>query len=191
MRALPLIGLAFIALVGLSTAQAVTPVTPSALASVAADSNETAVWELRKLKGFQLPLVVNSENGPLQEASCDQLYNTAKELLLQLGARANDIEADMRGCYAYTINRSIDITFYVLTPANRRLTKVLAPPVEANWQTVQLNGNCRLLEHATKVILPLFSARNVKLIPNEDCARLGVGLFAQVLKAPQQEPASL
>jgi hypothetical protein len=191
MRALPLFCLAFVALVGLSTVQAAAPVTESALASKVANSNEAAVWELRKLKNFQLPLVVNSENGPLQEASCDQLYNTAKELLLQLGARANDIEADMRSCYAYTINRSIDVTFYVLAPSNKRLTKVPAPPVEANWQTVQLNGNCRLLEHATKVILPLFSTRNVKLISNEDCARLGVGLFAQVLKTPQQEPASL
>jgi hypothetical protein len=191
MRALPLFCLAFVALVGLSTVQAAVPATATAVASSAAASNETAVWELRKLKGFQLPLVVNSENGPLQEASCDQLYNTAKELLLQLGARANDIEADLRGCYAYTINRSIDVTFYVLTPTDKRLTKVPAPPVEANWQTVQLNGNCRLLEHATKVILPLFSARNVKLISNDDCTRLGVGLYAQVLRTPQQEPASL
>jgi hypothetical protein len=191
MRALSLICLACIALVDLATAQAAAPVTVAAIGSTAANSSETAVWERRTLKGFQLPLVVNSENGPLQEASCDQLYNTARELLLQLGARANDIEADMRACYAYTINRSIDVKFYALTPANRRLTKVPAAPVEAMWQTVQLNGNCRLLENATKRILPLFSTRNAKLISNDDCTRLGVGLYAQVLKAPQEEPASL
>jgi hypothetical protein len=46
----------------------------SSAAVVAGDSNQSAVWEPRTLPHFTLPLVLNSENGPLQEASCDQIY---------------------------------------------------------------------------------------------------------------------
>jgi hypothetical protein len=150
----------------------------------AADSNQTAVWEPRTLRNFTLPLVVNSENGPLQMASCDQIYDEAKLLLLQLGARASDIRADLRGCYAYTIQRSIDVMFSALvpaTPAAQAKNHASGPLVEAHWKTVLIKGNCRLLEDATKKLLPSFTTSDVKLISSADCAKLGVGFFGKVL----------
>jgi hypothetical protein len=159
-------------------------------AVAAADSVQTAVWEPRTLRHFTLPLVVNSENGPLQMASCDQIYDEAKLLLLQLGARASDIRADLRGCYAYTIERSIDLTFSVLVPTAQTTpttTNARGPLVEAHWKTVLLKGNCRLLEDATKKIVPLFSTSDVKLISSADCAKLGVGFFGKVLTAPEEQ----
>jgi hypothetical protein len=156
----------------------------------AADSTQTAVWKSRTLRHFTLPLVVNSENGPLQPASCDQIYNTARILLLQLGARASDMRADLRNCYAYTLQRSIDVQFFALAPLTKARDNAAGPLVEAHWQRVEVNGNCRLLADATKKILPLFTTANVKLISSADCERLGVGLYAQVLKDAQEQPSS-
>jgi hypothetical protein len=156
----------------------------------AADSVETAVWKTRKLENFTLPLVVNSENGPLQEASCDQIYDTAKVLLLHLGARASDMRADMRSCYGYSQQRSIDVSFSVLAPIKKPKDREAGPLVEGHWERVTLNGNCRFLADATRKILPLFTTANVKLISADDCARLGVGLYAQILKAPQAEASA-
>ncbi len=159
-------------------------------AVAAADSNQTAVWQTRTLRNFTLPLVVNSENGPLQEASCDQLYNAAKDLLLKLGARASDLHVDQRGCNAYTISPSIDVTFSVLVPATHTRNNADGPLVEAHWETVMLKGNCGVLQDATRRILPLFTTSDVKLISSADCARLGVGLYGKVLKAPQEQASS-
>ena len=162
----------------------------------AADSHQTAVWEPRTLRHFTLPLVVNSENGPLQMASCDQIYDEAKLLLLQLGARASDIHADLRGCYAYTIERSIDVTFSVLVPTTQTTqttqttNNAPGPLIETHWKTVMLKGNCRLLEDATKKIVPLFTTSDVKLISSADCAKLGVGFFGKVLVAPEEQASS-
>ena len=156
----------------------------------AADPNQTAVWESRTLRNFTLPLVVNSENGPLQEASCDQLYSSVRVLLLQFGARTSDIRVDQRGCNAYTTNRSIDVTFSVLVPAKQTGSNAAGPLVEAHWETIALKGNCRLLQDATKRILPLFTTSDVKLISSADCAKIGVGLYGKVLKAPVEQASS-
>jgi hypothetical protein len=43
-------------------------------------------------------------------------------------------------------------------------------------------GDCAFLKYATIKILPLFATKDVKLIPTEVCAKVGVGLRAQLLK---------
>lgn len=159
-------------------------------AAAAADSTQAAVWEQRTLRNFTLPLVVNSENGPLQEASCDQLYTAAKVLLLQLGARSSDMRVDQRGCQAYTTSRNIDVTFWALAPAKETKKNSAGPVVEAHWETVQLSGNCGVLQEATKKMLPLFATSDVKLISSADCARIGVGIYGKVLKAPAEQASS-
>jgi len=88
--------------------------------------------------------------------------------------------------------RSIDATFSVLTPTDSTLKPGVGAPVEAHWQMVELGGadvglgDCAFLRYATIKLLPLFATKDVKLIPTEVCAKVGVGLRAQVLKAPQQ-----
>ncbi len=126
-------------------------------------------------------------------ASCDQIYDEAKLLLLQFGARPGDIHSDLRACYAYTIERSIDLTFSVLVPTQRTTqtpSNAAGPLIDAHWKSVLLKGNCRLLEDATKRIVPLFTTASVKLITSADCAKLGVGFFGKVLVASQEQASS-
>jgi hypothetical protein len=91
--------------------------------------------------------------------------------------------------------KSIDVTFSVLAPIDTT-AKAAGAPVAAHWQTVQLGGSdvqlgdCAFLKYTTLKVLPLFSTRNVKLIPPDVCAKVGVGLHAEVLKALPDQAAS-
>jgi hypothetical protein len=74
----------------------------------------------------------------------------------------------------------------VLAPIGKTGKDAGGPSVEARWQTVQLSpGDCDYLEYVTGKVLPLFSTREVKLIPKAGCEKYGVGLSAQVLKPVQ------
>jgi hypothetical protein len=162
----------------------------AAAAVAAADVTQTAVWEQRTLQNFTLPLVVNSENGALQPASCDQLYTAAKLLLLQLGARESDMRVDQRGCQAYTTTRSIDVIFWALALAKDTTSNTAGPLIAAHWETVRLSGNCSVLQEATRKILPLLATSEVRLISSADCAKIGVGIYGKVLKAAAQPESS-
>jgi hypothetical protein len=165
-------------------------------AAVAADSTQTATWTQRKLLRFSPPSNYVPANGYLSNThflSCDELIDRMNFLLSQLGAR--DIVVDQRDCRRGGVElRSIDVTFSVLAPTDdtHKPAAGAPTPVEAYWQTVELGGtdvqlgDCAFLRYATIKILPLFATRNVKLIPTEVCAKVGVGLRAQVLKPPQQ-----
>jgi hypothetical protein len=172
--ALILITCAFIASTSARTEDGVTAGTTND----ASDAND-AIWVPRTLVNFKMPLVSNSENGPLVPASCDQISDTLRVLLLKLGARNGDLKVDLRGCYGHP-DRSADATFYVL--ASPAVSQDVGTLIKTRWETVMMKGNCRFLEMATIKIVPLFTSRNVKRISAEDCARLGVGLFAEVLR---------
>jgi hypothetical protein len=171
---------AAIGLIGITTSQA-------APAS-AADSQQSGVWESRKLRHITHPMTINSETMGYREVSCDQLDSRVTYLLQQFGAR--DVKVDQRACYSYSVERTIDVEFSVLAPAVRNETNGSQALIPAHWETLALKGDCAFLQYATKVILPSFTTRNVKLISTADCTRLGVGLYAQVLK-PSQAPAVL
>ncbi len=178
MRAQVLILIAAIGLVGSAVA--------------AEDSTQTATWTPRTLMRFSPPSNYVPANGYLSNThflSCDELINRMNFLLSQLGAR--DIVVDQRDCRRGGVEmRSIDATFSVLAPTDSTHKPAAgAPtPVEAHWQTVELGGadvglgDCAFLKYATIKLLPLFSTKDVKLIPTEVCAKVGVGLRAQVLK---------
>jgi len=109
-------------------------------------------------------------------------------VLVQLGARASDLDLDQRGCPAPSGAARVDVTFSVLVPTNEMGKSVEGAPVEAQWQTVQLRGaGCDFLDRVNKEILPLFSTRSARLISKDDCHKLNddglhVGLRAEVLK---------
>jgi hypothetical protein len=193
MRTPLLMLIATIGLVAATTmAPAATPV------SATADSTQTATWAQRKLLRFSPPSNYVPANGYLSNThflSCDALIDRMNFLLSQLGAR--DIVVDQRDCRRGGVEvRSIDATFSVLAPTDTTQKPGAGGPVEAHWQTVELGGSdvqlgdCAFLRYATVKILPLFSTRDVKLIPTQVCAKVGVGLRAQVLKPPQQLAAS-
>ncbi len=150
----------------------------------AADKSQTAVWTSHELQfhgtAFLSPGVMDSgEPLALRRTSPDQLYGEVEFVLQQLGARKLDL--DSRGCFPRRTGPCVDVKFMALSPSDQAGKNALSAPLGAHWQTVTLSGNCKLLAQATKTILPLFAARNVKLIPEDVCEKIHVGLRAEVL----------
>jgi hypothetical protein len=158
-----------------------------------ASSHQSAAWVTRKIDRFSPPDVYVPANGyetNTRSLSCDQIIDRARFLLEQLGAR--EISFDSRECITKQANelRMIDITFSALQPSGPAAAATVFLPVAAQWQTVALKGNgigdCAFLNYVTRKVLPALATRNVKLIPTADCQRIGVGLYAQILKATKQ-----
>jgi hypothetical protein len=80
----------------------------------------------------------------------------------------------------------------VLAPANKSDGEAKGDMVEARWQAVEVGPgdtvlrSCAYLKYVTQTILPLSSARNVKLIPDGVCYK-AVGLHAEVLVPATQK----
>jgi hypothetical protein len=137
--------------------------------------------------------------------SCDGLRDTIRDMLLQLGARKDDLKVYEQGC-AGNPDRpdpfpGVRIKMSVLAPAP-------SPPlpgtqtVPAHWKTVKLPyretalyaaGECELLEQFKQKILPLFTVRNVDLhatcVPHQ-LEPLGTKLQAEVLVTDQKKNSS-
>ena len=169
-------------------------------AAAAADTTQTATWTQRQLLRISPPADYVPANGYETNThfmSCDEFIDRVKFVLVQLGARPNDIVVDQRDCQrGGMLAKSVDVTFSVLAPIDTTQKSEAGPPIEARWQVVELGGadvgtgECAFLKYVTIKILPLFSARNVKLIPAAVCAKVGVGLRAEVLRpAPAPKTA--
>ncbi|HEY4212803.1 MAG TPA: hypothetical protein VGM84_15075 [Steroidobacteraceae bacterium] len=126
--------------------------------------------------------------------SCDMIYERVKFMLLELGARASDLTLKVNAIDCGTgMAPSLDATFSVLAPLDTEGNNAPGMPVEAHWQTVELKKTwqtdapppadmCTLFERFTNVVLPVFSTRNVKVLPRDLCETRRVGLVADVLK---------
>jgi hypothetical protein len=187
MRTQLLMLLAAIGLVGSATA-------------AAADSTQSATWTQRKLLNFSPPPNYAPGVGYASNAqfiSCDQMIERVQFILVQLGARPDDMVVDQRDCRrGQSTARSIDVKFSVLALTDIATKPAAGAPVEAHWRTIELGGaavglgDCAFLRYVTLKVLPLFATRNVKLISPDVCAKVGIGLRTEVLKAPQDETAS-
>ncbi len=140
------------------------------------DSSQSATWAPRKVH-------------IVFRGTCDQTYDLLRATLLRLGARARDLEIDQRTCPAPNGAASLDATFSVLVPTDATGPSAGGESVQAQWQTIELRGNCIVMAYFTRRILPLFSTRNVKLVPHDVCEMLHIGLRAELLK-PSPEPAT-
>jgi hypothetical protein len=145
-------------------------------AAAEADPSQAATWAPRKVH-------------IVFRGTCDQTYDLLRATLLRLGARARDLDIDTRDCPAPNGAASLDATFSVLVPIDTTAQSVGGASVDARWQTLELKGNCVVIAYFTRKILPLFSTRNVKLVPKDVCETLHIGLRAELLK-PSQEPAN-
>lgn len=153
--------------------------------AAAEEPSQPAVWVPRNIPEFTYHNTVASETMRRRGPSCNQLHDTAESLLKRLGMRAGDFKVDSRPCHVNTRYRTIDVTFSALVPTDKAGTDAAGPAVQARWQAVSLKGDCAVLAYATKTVLPLFTARNVKAISNDECTKSGIGLQAEVLMAPQ------
>jgi hypothetical protein len=168
--------------------------------AAAADSTQSATWTQRKLLNFSPPPNYAPGVGYASNAnfiSCDQIIDRLQFILVHLGARPDNMTVDQRDCRrGQSTVRSVDVKFSVLAPTDPAAKAAGGAPVEAHWQTIELGGSdvglgdCAFLKYVTLKVLPLFATRNVKLISPDVCAKVGVGLRAEVLKAPPEQEAS-
>jgi hypothetical protein len=156
-------------------------------------STEAAVWTQKEVQFTYM--------GFTTHYSCDGLKDDVREMLLQLGARKDDLKVTEQPCSGDPSRPNpfpgVRIKMSVLTPAPAPLPDATLR-VPAQWKTVKLPhrataldaaGQCELLEQFKHTILPLFSARNVDFratcVPHQLDA-LGVKLQADVLIADQK-----
>jgi hypothetical protein len=134
--------------------------------------------------------------------SCDGLRDDIREMLLQLGARKDDLKVYEQPCSGPPDRPNpfpgVRIKMSVLTPAPSTESDV-SHMVQAQWKTVKLPyresginaaGQCELLEQFKKTVLPLFTTRNVDLVATcvpHQLSPLGTKLQADVLVTNQKE----
>jgi hypothetical protein len=134
--------------------------------------------------------------------TCDGLRDAIKEMLLQLGARKDDLKVYEQPCSGNPDRPNpfpgVRIQMSVLTPAPATPSPD-TPVVQAQWKPIKLPhrastldaaGQCELLEQFKDKILPLFTTRNVDLhatcVPHE-LEPLGTKLQAEVLITDQKK----
>jgi hypothetical protein len=166
----------------------------AAAGQVAQAPGEAAVWTPKEVQFTYM--------GFTTHYSCDGLRDDIREMLLQLGARKDDLKVYEMPCSGDPSRPNpfpgVRIKMSVLTPAPSPV-----PPdtktVPAQWKTVKLPyretgvnaaGQCELLEQFKQKILPLFTTRNVDLhatcVPHQ-LEPLGTKLQADVLVTDQKK----
>jgi hypothetical protein len=162
--------------------------------TAAAAPKEMAVWTPKEVQFTYM--------GFTTHYTCDGLRDTVKDMLLQLGARKDDLKVYEQPCSGPPDRPNpfpgVKIKMSVLTPAPSTLSDV-KQMVPAQWKSVKLPyretalnaaGQCELLEQFKKTILPLFTTRNVDLkatcVPHQ-LEPLGTQLTADVLVTDQKK----
>jgi len=155
---------------GLASLLAIVTVAAAALpgpvrADPAAAEGQTAVWTHRELWFVYL--------GVTTHYSCDGLRDKVRVVLLDLGARKEDLQVVESAC-GVSPGRpdpfpGVRIKMSVLTPADTATAG--QESVQAHWQPVALkvddyhytndSGQCELVEQVRDKILPLFTTRNL------------------------------
>jgi hypothetical protein len=158
--------LLLIVTVGITTTLLSEAAAPTASPS-ATDFSASAVWAQRKLVNFRA-----GTNGQIRAPfpSCDGLVGGLSWVLVQLGAQ--DVHIDERGCLGGLGDISVDAAFLVLAADNDSGHNAIARTGDARWRSIEIRtaqGDCGFLRSGTEKVLPLFSAREVNLIPKELC----------------------
>jgi hypothetical protein len=155
---------------------------------------EFAVWTPKEIQFTYM--------GFTTHYTCDGLRDTIREMLLQLGARKDDLKVTEQPCSGDPDRPNpfpgVKIKMSVLQPAPATLSPD-TPVVQAQWKPVKLPyrqyginaaGQCELLEQFNRTILPLFTTRNVDLrascVPHQ-LEPLGTKLQAEVLITDQKK----
>ena len=157
-------------------------------------TTEPAVWTQKEVQFTYM--------GFTTHYTCDGLRDTVREMLLQLGARKDDLKVYEQPCSRPERPDpfpGVKIKMSVLQPAAGASD---APTVDAYWKPIKLPyratgldaaGQCELLEQFKQKVLPLFTTRNVDLhascVPHQ-LEPLGTSLQAEVLVTDQKKVAS-
>jgi hypothetical protein len=159
------------------------------------DGGQSAVWTHKEFSFVY--------QGFTTKYSCDGLQDKMRTILLQFGARKQDLKVYGRGC----VGRSgapdpfpgVSVKMSVLVPADSSAAADGEPAVPSHWKAVELKldrsslseaGECELVEQVKQKVLPLFTSRNVDLRNNCVPHQLtpgGTRLTAEVLAADQMQ----
>lgn len=135
---------------------------PAAAPTVAGTPGPAAVWTPKEFTFVYQGFTTNF--------TCDALQRKMKEVLLQLGARPDDLQVRRYGCTQTTGPdpfAGVQVKMTVLEPAASAAT----PAVAAQWKEVDLVTNpdpmraaaeCDLYDQIGKKVLPYFTAREVR-----------------------------
>jgi hypothetical protein len=128
--------------------------------------------------------------------SCDGFRDKVHAILLDLGARKEDLKVRESGCSAPDGRPSpmarVAITMSVLAPTGNAAADSAIP---AQWKTVELRGNssryldpgdCELVDQVRQQLLPLFTTRN--LDANISCTPHQLSPTGPVLKVDVLSP---
>ena len=131
--------------------------------------------------------------------SCDGLHDKVRALLLELGARKDDLKVRRSGCTSASgvpdPFPGVSIKATVLQPAGADDKS----PLQAEWQTVEFRasptatldrGDCELVEQLRDKVLPMFTTRNVEVMNNcvpHQLTAGGMMLKLDVLKAKPEK----
>jgi hypothetical protein len=162
---------------------------------VAAETDQPAVWTPKELQF--------TYQGFTTRYTCDGLRDKVRSMLLDLGARKDDLKVYERACAGDPSRPNpfpgVAIKMNVLQPAPPGATTQTVP---AHWERVDLPqrefgtdaaGECELLEQVKQKILPLFTTRNAELHANcvpHQLQATGARLRAEVLKTDQKKNAA-
>jgi len=158
----------------------------------AADTGTPASWQEHKTSFTYFGITSNY--------SCSGMEGKVKQLLTQLGARKDDVHVNAGGCgvhdmpFGHFLN--VDVRFSTLAPVDPAAPAGAAPPVAAQWSTVEIKpnrpssmgeGDCELIEQLRELIGKNFTSRNVDYAATCTPHQLGLNSYSvhgEFLKAP-------
>jgi hypothetical protein len=161
--------------------------------AASATDAQAAVWTAKELTFVY--------QGHTTHYTCDALQAKMKQILLQLGARA-DLQVWPYGCTRTTAPdpfAGVRVKMHVLQPA----TADTSAPVAAHWTEVDLVANrrdpqeadfeCELFDQIGRKVLPVFATRNVQQVGTCQAQKVVIGstrFKVEVLAAEPAAPAS-
>lgn len=161
------------------------------------DGGQSAVWTQKEFKFIY--------QGFTTKYSCDGLHDKMRRILLELGARKQDLKIGEWGCSGRSgvpdPFPGVIVKMSVLVPIDGARAPGAEPAVPSHWRALKLKldnsslaeaGECELVEQVKQQVVPLFSTRNVDLkntcVPHQ-LTPGGTQLTAEVL-APDQMQVS-
>jgi hypothetical protein len=168
---------------------------PPAVWADSTDGGQSAVWAQKEFSF--------TYQGFTTKYSCDGLHDKMRRVLLQLGARKEDLKISDWGCSGRSgvpdPFPGVAVKMSVLVPAGTPAASGGGPSVPSHWRAVELKldteslseaGDCELVEQVKQNVLPLFTTRNVDFkstcVPHQ-LTPGGTQLAADVL-TPDQMP---
>ena len=159
------------------------------------DGGQSAVWTQKEFKFIY--------QGFTTKYSCDGLHDKMRRILLEFGARKQDLKIGEWGCSGRSgvpdPFPGVIVKMSVLVPADGATAPGAEAALPSHWRAIKLKldnsslseaGECELIEQVKQQVLPLFTTRNVDLkstcVPHQ-LTPGGTQLTADVL-APDQMP---